>query len=226
MGQRSEQGSGGAGAGEPRADEHDAQVRADARARMGRGGSAPPARRAHREPSVLPLACWLQPEEALEEFAILGRAIVRTWSTAAAEEQPSLEEIERLFAEIQAVSVFVAKAFRQHLLEDEQTEKRYLRLLHDPFLQPFGGEAPLSSGRLRKVLEVVMEVDGRRYGCAAVARHQDREAGDGRFGGPGRRAVRRVRANCRRIVLRRRRRLAGLCDVDARRGDHVARRAG
>lgn len=96
-------------------------------------------------------------EEALEEFAILGRAIVRTWSIAAAEEQPSLEEIERLFAEIHARSVFIAQAFRQHLLEDEQAEKRYLRLLHDPFLQPFGGEAPLSSKRLRKVLEVVME---------------------------------------------------------------------
>jgi signal transduction histidine kinase len=96
-------------------------------------------------------------EEALEEFAILGRAIVRTWSVAAAEAPPSLEEIDRLFAEIHARSMFVTRAFRQHLLDDEQTEKRYLRLLHEPFLQPIEGEAPLSSGRLRKVLEVVME---------------------------------------------------------------------
>ncbi|WP_437528957.1 HAMP domain-containing sensor histidine kinase [Sorangium sp. So ce726] len=99
-------------------------------------------------------------EEALEEFAILGRAIVRTWAIAGADEQPSLEEIERLFAEIHARSVFIAQAFRQHLLEDEQTEKRYLRLLHEPFLQPAEGEAPLSSERLRKVLEVVMESMG------------------------------------------------------------------
>lgn len=99
-------------------------------------------------------------DETLEEFAILGRAIVRTWSAAGAEERPSLDEIERLFAELQSVSAFVTQAFRQHLLEDEQAEKRYLRLLHTPFLEPLDGEAPLSVRRLSKVLEVVMESMG------------------------------------------------------------------
>lgn len=111
-------------------------------------------------------------EETLEEFAILVRAIMRTWSIAVPEERPSSEDVDHLFAESQAVSALLTQAFRQHLLEDEQTEKRYLRLLHAPFLEPLGGEAPLSPSRLRKVVEVVMESMG--ADTAALLLHETR----------------------------------------------------
>ncbi|AUX20539.1 histidine kinase [Sorangium cellulosum] len=99
-------------------------------------------------------------DETIEEFAILGRAILRACAVSATEARPSPEEIERLFAEIQDASVLVTQAYRQHLQDDAQTEKRYLRLLHAPFLEPLGSEAPLSSERLRKALDVVMESVG------------------------------------------------------------------
>lgn len=96
-------------------------------------------------------------DEVVDEFAILGRAIVRTWSRAAPEEQPTALEIDRLLAILQAATTFVTAMFTQHLLTDEQTEKRDQRLLAESFRESQDGSLPLSPPRLQRALKIVME---------------------------------------------------------------------
>lgn len=96
--------------------------------------------------------------EVIEEFAILGRAIVRAWSAVAAEGHPAAFELDPLLLALQRAMGVVTQAFQQYLHEDLQLEKRYFRLLQLPFTDPVDGESPLSTGRLQKVLNVLMEV--------------------------------------------------------------------
>src|SRR5690242_15328283 len=67
--------------------------------------------------------------EIIEEIAILGRVVSQMWETDRAEQRPHREDIQRFFGELNAASTIVADVFREHMLEDEQTEKRYARLL-------------------------------------------------------------------------------------------------
>ncbi|MCY1045075.1 ATP-binding protein [Corallococcus sp. bb12-1] len=98
--------------------------------------------------------------EVVEEFALLGRCITRMWSSAPLDQQPDVQDVERLFTELHAASTAVTDLFSRHLLEDEQTEKRYLRLL-----QQVASEALVSDGatlrdRLKEVLELILEAMG------------------------------------------------------------------
>jgi signal transduction histidine kinase len=95
-------------------------------------------------------------DEIVDEFAILGRAILRMWSTEAPEAQPSIAEVDRLLAILQAAITFVTSIFTRHLLTDEQTEKRDLRLLAEAFRDSMDGTSPLSPARLAEALDVVM----------------------------------------------------------------------
>jgi signal transduction histidine kinase len=95
--------------------------------------------------------------EIVDEFGLLGRAITATWSHAAPRGRPTAAEVDRLLAVLQAATTFVTAMFTQHLLTDEQTEKRYLRLLAESFHDPLDDASPLSQVRLRQALKVVME---------------------------------------------------------------------
>lgn len=66
--------------------------------------------------------------EVVEEFAILGRCITRMWAAVPPEGQPDAHDVQWLFMELHAATTSVMELFTRHLLEDEQTEKRYLRL--------------------------------------------------------------------------------------------------
>ncbi len=103
--------------------------------------------------------------EILDEFAALGRCIAKMWQSLPADKRPSGEDVERLQLQIHVAMTQVTATFHQHMLEDEQSEKRYGRQL-----QQIASEAlhdvnrPLRD-RLSDLLQVVMEAMQAR--CAA-----------------------------------------------------------
>jgi signal transduction histidine kinase len=95
--------------------------------------------------------------EIIEEFAILGRVISRIWEEKGNGQQPDVGEIERFYSELNTASAAVAELFRQHMVEDEQSDKRYTRLL-----QQIASEALTQGGqsfheRLEDVLRLIMQ---------------------------------------------------------------------
>ncbi|MFT3776038.1 MAG: HAMP domain-containing sensor histidine kinase [Minicystis sp.] len=98
-------------------------------------------------------------DEVLDEMAILGRVIVRIWSASPPEERLDVEGLDRLLVDLNTAGTTITQAFTEYMREDEQTEKRYLRLLAQPFVDPIDGPL-LSPERLRRALAVVMEATG------------------------------------------------------------------
>jgi signal transduction histidine kinase/CheY-like chemotaxis protein len=95
--------------------------------------------------------------EIIDEIAILGHVVSRTWEAAHIEQRPAAMDIQRFFGELNAASTLVADMFREHMAKDEQTEKRYTRLLQLVASEALGvGEQPFQN-RLRDVLELIME---------------------------------------------------------------------
>ena len=95
--------------------------------------------------------------EIIEEIALLGRCIARTWLVARPENRPNTEDADRLFAELSKASAAVADMFREHLLNDEQSEKRYVRLLEAIAKEALDPGAPQFRERLEDALKVIME---------------------------------------------------------------------
>jgi len=69
--------------------------------------------------------------EILTEFAILGRVVRHVIEAESIEERPAAADLVRLYAELHLASIEATHIFNEHMLEDEQTEKRYSRLLQD-----------------------------------------------------------------------------------------------
>src|ERR1051326_2497551 len=63
--------------------------------------------------------------EIIEEFAILGRVIAGIWEERGDNRRPDVMELERFYRELNTASTAAAELFRQHMVEDEQTDKRY-----------------------------------------------------------------------------------------------------
>jgi signal transduction histidine kinase len=103
--------------------------------------------------------------EILNEFVVIGRSISQLWASAPREEWPSPEDIERLNLQIHASITEATDIFYQHMLEDEQTEKRYLRRLQRIANEALHERALPLRARLPEILEVIMEAMGAR--CAA-----------------------------------------------------------
>ena len=81
--------------------------------------------------------------EIIDEITILGHVVSRMWETAPIGKRPEALEIERFFAELNSASTLVADMFREHMAKDEQTEKRYSRLLQLVASEALGiGEQP------------------------------------------------------------------------------------
>jgi len=95
--------------------------------------------------------------EIIEEISLLGHCIARTWLVARPEHRPKAEDAERLFAELSKASAAVADMFREHLLNDEQSEKRYVRLLETIAKEALDPGAPQFRERLADALKVIME---------------------------------------------------------------------
>src|SRR5205085_2580660 len=95
--------------------------------------------------------------EISDAIAILGHIVARMWETAPIERRPDPVDIQRFFAELSSASTLVADMFREHMAKDEQTEKRYTRLLQLVASEALGlGEQPLQD-RLKDILELIME---------------------------------------------------------------------
>ncbi len=67
--------------------------------------------------------------EIIDEITILGHVVSRMWETSPIGERPDALDIQRFFGELNTASTLVADMFREHMAKDEQTEKRYTRLL-------------------------------------------------------------------------------------------------
>jgi signal transduction histidine kinase len=103
--------------------------------------------------------------EIVNEFAILGRCISQMWVSAPREEWPSAADIERLHLQLHTAISEVTDTFHHHMLEDEQTEKRYLRMLQRIASEALHDQALPLKARLPELLELIMEAMGAR--CAA-----------------------------------------------------------
>jgi signal transduction histidine kinase len=71
----------------------------------------------------------LELNEIVTEFAILGRCVCRVVDDQPAEHRPAPGEVAGLFSELYAAVMAVTRIFNEHMLEDQQREKRYDRLL-------------------------------------------------------------------------------------------------
>jgi signal transduction histidine kinase len=115
-------------------------------------------RREHVESHVSSrLRQGFQLAEIVEEFALLGRCIAATWNSGEDVEPPEQAEIERLYEELHLASVAVTEMFTRHMMEDEQAEKRFLRLVQDVASEALKKDAPALATRLKDVLRLVME---------------------------------------------------------------------
>jgi len=66
-------------------------------------------------------------EDATAEFVLLGRLLSRLWEPLPPEQQPTPEDTQRLFDELQAAIEHTTSVFSGYSLEDRQAEKRALR---------------------------------------------------------------------------------------------------
>ncbi|GEN11209.1 RsbT co-antagonist protein rsbRD N-terminal domain-containing protein [Myxococcus fulvus] len=98
--------------------------------------------------------------EVVEEFALLGRCISRMWADAPPAARPDVADVERLFSELHGASADVISLFSEHMRDDEQTEKRYLRLIQKVASEALAVDAASLGERLREVLQLVMEALG------------------------------------------------------------------
>lgn len=95
--------------------------------------------------------------EIVEEFAILGHCISRIWALAPPQEQPELTSIAGLYHELHLASAAAVEMFNRHMLEDEQTEKRYLRLIQGVASEALHGDGEIFTLRLGEVLKLLLE---------------------------------------------------------------------
>lgn len=97
--------------------------------------------------------------EIVEEFGLLEQCIAVMWRARPQEEWPSLADVERLHLQIQLAITEVVDTYRRHMLDDEQSEKRYRRLLETIANEALRGDEPLRE-RLREVLDIIVEAIG------------------------------------------------------------------
>jgi len=94
--------------------------------------------------------------EIVEEFSLLGRCIADQCFSLPPPARPDAAEIDHLHSEVQRATAVVGDLFERHMREDEQTEKRYLRLLRET------ASSGMQDGAraLEPVLALVMEAMG------------------------------------------------------------------
>ena len=94
--------------------------------------------------------------EITEEIGALGRAISHVWDSGKVE-PPDPREIQSLFSELNVAIAAIAETFRQHMMQDEQTEKRYIRLLQEIANEALARGGRPFSDRLDEILQLIME---------------------------------------------------------------------
>ena len=105
--------------------------------------------------------------EVLAELNVLERGIVRIWADLAEQDKPANADVERMREHIQDATFQVTDEFFHHMLEEEQSEKRYMRLLQDIASEALHDDRRPLPDRLREVLDVIGEAMSAR-GAAVV----------------------------------------------------------
>ena len=105
--------------------------------------------------------------DILGEFATLSGCLTRILDAEPDEQRPPIPDIAQLFTELYLTSLAVTRIFTEHLLEDEQTEKRCRRRLQQ---LARGGGPHDSAAALRKRLDESLTVimDGLAAQSAAL----------------------------------------------------------
>jgi len=113
--------------------------------------------------------------EMVGEFDILERSIVAACAKALSAEQPDKAEMERLHEQIRDAITDVTDAYFHHVMEDEQVEKRYSRLLQDIATEALRDARRPLRERLHDVLEVVVDAMSARSAAFLLFDvHEDR----------------------------------------------------
>ena len=99
-------------------------------------------------------------DEIAHEFELLAQCVQAVWDRTPPEKRPSVDHIERVIAEIAVASASVAKLFVAHMVQDEQAEKRYLRLLQSMASESLTRTAPPLDARLNDALYLIMGAVG------------------------------------------------------------------
>jgi signal transduction histidine kinase len=103
-----------------------------------------------------------QLHEIVHEYTYLSECVAREWSSLPPEER-ELAEIERFFRATNRAITTVVGVFTKHMIEDEQNQKRYLRLLDQ-----LGFEA-LTGTPLSERLDAVVKLARRAIGADVAA---------------------------------------------------------
>lgn len=98
----------------------------------------------------------------LVEFSILTRAIGEVFDALVAADRPPEPEVARLFRDLYSAVGVVSRIYSEHLMEDEQLEKRYARLIQNVVtdsLHSGHGALPVRE-KLGEILGLVCEALG------------------------------------------------------------------
>ncbi len=100
--------------------------------------------------------------EILTEFSSLSQCIAVAMESDPAADRLSARQAASLFAELHVTCVVVTKIFNEHLLEDEQPEKRFVRLLQKVSGDGLGADSAASAlrTRLEEALALIMRAMG------------------------------------------------------------------
>jgi signal transduction histidine kinase len=93
-------------------------------------------------------------DDVVREYLLLGEAVSRVLAGAGPTQAPDGVEVDRFYGLLNAAVSTAVTGFGRHLLEDEQNEKRHLRLLDDLATAALGEGAPLE-GRLEEIVRIV-----------------------------------------------------------------------
>lgn len=115
--------------------------------------------------------------EILSEFASLSRCVAAALDRPASDAQVRTRDAARMFTELHAACVSSMRIFNEQLLEDEQTMKRYLRLLQRAADR--GGELDDGGRPIQPLLEEALWLICRALGARAAALHlEDTRTGE------------------------------------------------
>lgn len=95
--------------------------------------------------------------EIVDEFALLGRCILEHSFAGPVEIRPDAGEIDQLHGRLHRASARVVEMFDAHMRQDEQIEKRYLRLLRGVATAALHADSPALKTGLHELLDLVME---------------------------------------------------------------------
>jgi signal transduction histidine kinase len=122
-----------------------------------------------------------QVAEVAHEFSLLAQCILERCTAEPAPTRPEVDEIAALLSELTRVSLAIVEMFHDHMRDDEQTEKRFLRQLREVATaglhaepRSLQDEPPSLQNRMRALLDRVMEAMGAQS-AAVLLRVGDHE---------------------------------------------------